>query len=112
MALTTIQRNARIYKRTGQTQVCSKSFAALSFISCGISNFKSSWNSSSSLVAPYFATLGNQSCNPFSPELSPCRLGNLVNYAVNVSTPNDAVAAVQFAKNHNIRFVIRNTGHE
>ncbi|KAM0168312.1 hypothetical protein ACHAPF_011111 [Botrytis cinerea] len=112
MALTTIQRNERIYKRTGQTQVCSKSFAALSFISCGLSNFKSSWNSSSSLVAPYFATLGNQSCNPFSPELSPCRLGNLVNYAVNVSTPNDAVAAVQFAKNHNIRFVIRNTGHD
>ncbi|TGO76857.1 hypothetical protein BELL_0134g00180 [Botrytis elliptica] len=70
------------------------------------------WNSSSSLIAPYFATLGNQSCNPFSSEQSLCSLGNLVNYAVNVSTPNDAVAAIQFAKNHNIRFVIRNTGHD
>ncbi|KAF7883178.1 uncharacterized protein EAF01_011687 [Botrytis porri] len=70
------------------------------------------WNSSSSLIAPYFATLGNQSCDPVSSEKSPCRLGNLVNYAVNVSTPNDAVAAIQFSKNHNIRFVIRNTGHD
>ncbi|KAF7943953.1 hypothetical protein EAE96_010367 [Botrytis aclada] len=70
------------------------------------------WNSSSSSIAPYFATLGNQSCDPFSSEQSPCRLGNLVNYVVNVSISNDAVAAVLFAKNHNIRFVIRNTGHE
>lgn len=70
------------------------------------------FNSSSSLIAPYFAILGNQSCDPYSHESSPCRLGNLVNYAVNVSKSEHVIAAIQFAKSHNIRFVIRNTGHD
>lgn len=65
--------------------------------------------SSSSVMQPYFA---NQSCDPFQPESRPCLLGNYVSYAVNVSTTDDVVAAVNFAKENNIRLVIRNTGHE
>ena len=57
----------------------------------------------------YFA---NQSCDAFTPKSRPCLLGNYVNYAVNVSTTDDVVAAIQFAQKNNIRFVIRNTGHE
>lgn len=63
-------------------------------------------------MAPFFA---NQSCDPFQPEARPCLLGNYVVYAVNLSTFNAAsevAAAVEFAHEHNIRFVIRNTGHE
>jgi len=63
-------------------------------------------------MSPFFA---NQSCDPFQPDARPCLLGNYVNYAVNLSTSNAAnevVAAVGFAHQHNIRFVIRNTGHE
>jgi hypothetical protein len=63
-------------------------------------------------MAPFFA---NQSCDPFQPEARPCSLGNYVHYAVNLSTFNAAsevAAAVRFAHEHNIRFVIRNTGHE
>lgn len=57
----------------------------------------------------YFA---NQSCDAFTSKSRPCLLGNYVNYAVNVSTTDDVVAAIQFAQKNNIRFVIRNTGHE
>lgn len=63
-------------------------------------------------MAPFFA---NQSCDPFQPEAMPCLLGNYVNYAVNLSTSNAAsevAAAIGFAQKHNVRFVIRNTGHE
>jgi hypothetical protein len=63
-------------------------------------------------MAPFFA---NQSCDPFQSESRPCLLGNYVDYAVNLSTFNAAgevAAAVGFAHEHNIRFVIRNTGHE
>lgn len=65
--------------------------------------------SSSSIMQTYFA---NDSCDPFSLEASPCLMGNYVDYAVNVSSANDVIAAINFAKKNNIRFVIRNTGHE
>ncbi|OKL63059.1 hypothetical protein UA08_01912 [Talaromyces atroroseus] len=65
--------------------------------------------SSSSVMQPYFA---NQSCDPFTPESQPCLLGNYVSYAVNVSSSDDVIAAIQFAQSNNIRFVIRNTGHD
>lgn len=57
----------------------------------------------------YFA---NQSCDPFTAESRPCLLGNFVSYAVNVSSSDDVIAAINFAKDNNIRFVIKNTGHE
>ncbi|CAG8054833.1 unnamed protein product [Penicillium nalgiovense] len=77
---------------------------------------KATWNmpqphfdSSSSVMQTFFA---NQSCDPFTPKSHPCRLGNYVNYAVNVSSSDQVVAAVNFARDNNIRFVIRNTGHD
>lgn len=60
-------------------------------------------------MAPFFA---NQSCDPFTPESKPCTLGNYVDYAINVTCPNDIAAGLAFAQEKNIRFVIRNTGHE
>ncbi|KAI0179866.1 FAD-binding domain-containing protein [Hypoxylon sp. FL1284] len=65
--------------------------------------------SSSSVMAPLFA---NQSCDPWQPQSKPCTLGNYVSYAVNVSGPDDVIAALQFADEKNVRFVIRNTGHD
>ncbi|QKX64758.1 uncharacterized protein TRUGW13939_11934 [Talaromyces rugulosus] len=79
-------------------------------------DLQSNWNlpqthfvSSSSVMQTYFS---NQSCDPFTSESSECRLGNYVNYAVNVSSSHDVAAAIKFAKSNNIRFVIRNTGHD
>ncbi|KAH6888514.1 hypothetical protein B0T10DRAFT_441523 [Thelonectria olida] len=65
--------------------------------------------SSSSVMAPLFA---NQSCDPFQPRGTSCALGNYVRYAVNASRTSDIIAAVKFAEQKNIRFVIRNTGHD
>ncbi|KAH6679766.1 hypothetical protein B0J14DRAFT_533858 [Halenospora varia] len=75
----------------------------------GWTNAQMHTDSSSSVMAPFFA---NQSCDPFTPSSSPCSLGNYVDYAVNVSSSGDIVAAVNFAQQNNIRFVIRNTGHD
>lgn len=39
-------------------------------------------------------------------------IGNLVQYAVNVSKPEHITKTLEFAKQHNIRFIVRNTGHD
>ncbi|KAJ5482960.1 FAD-linked oxidoreductase patO [Penicillium diatomitis] len=54
----------------------------------------------------------NQTCSPFSAESTPCTLGNFPSYAVNASSASDIQAAVNFARSNNIRFVIKNTGHD
>lgn len=60
-------------------------------------------------MAPFFA---NQSCDPFQPQSRPCELGNYVRYAVDVAGPEDIKTTIAFAQENNIRFVIRNTGHD
>ena len=60
-------------------------------------------------MAPWFT---NGSCDPFHPVSKPCTLGNYVSYAVNVSNPNHVSEALKFADKHNIRVVVRNTGHD
>ncbi|KAL4960182.1 FAD-dependent oxidoreductase [Aspergillus stella-maris] len=64
---------------------------------------------SSSIMAPFFA---NGSCDPFHPVEKPCTLDNYVVYAVNVTKHEHVSKAIQFAKEHNLRTVIRNTGHD
>ncbi|KAG7099189.1 hypothetical protein E1B28_001058 [Marasmius oreades] len=65
--------------------------------------------SSSSIMDPGFL---NKSCDPFDPRETPCRVGAYVQYAVNVSSVDHVIKTVQFVKEHNIRFVVRNTGHD
>ncbi|KFY17338.1 hypothetical protein V492_00748 [Pseudogymnoascus sp. VKM F-4246] len=65
--------------------------------------------SSSSIMAPFFA---NQSCDPWTPASRPCKLGNYVSFSVNATSAADIKKAVNFAREHNIRLVIRNTGHD
>ncbi|KAG9256537.1 FAD binding domain-containing protein [Emericellopsis atlantica] len=64
---------------------------------------------SSSVMAPFFA---NQSCDPFQPQSRTCELGNYVVYSVRAESASDVQAAIAFAQEHSIRFVIRNTGHD
>ncbi len=68
-----------------------------------------SYESSSSVMAPFFA---NGSCDPFHPVSKPCTLDNYIVYAVNVSKPEHISKAIQFTTEHNIRLVVRNTGHD
>lgn len=65
--------------------------------------------SSSSPMAYQFS---NNSCNPWLDPHTPCTLGSHVVYNVNATAVSHLHAAVAFARDHNIRLVIRNTGHD
>ncbi|KAI0844755.1 FAD-binding domain-containing protein [Daldinia vernicosa] len=65
--------------------------------------------SSSSTMAPFFT---NNSCNPFSEPDTTCSLGNYVTYAVEATDAADYQKVLEFSSSHNIRLVIRNTGHD
>lgn len=54
----------------------------------------------------------NDSCNPFLGPETPCTIGYHVAYAVNATSAKDFQTAIRFAKDNNIRLVIRNTGHD
>lgn len=60
-------------------------------------------------MAPFFT---NNSCNPFLDRHTSCSLGNFVSYAINATGVADYQAAIFFVRKHNIRLVIRNTGHD
>lgn len=70
---------------------------------------ESSVESPSSFMAPFFQ---NGTCSPFQPPDEACSLGNLVAYSINASSASDIAAGIRFAKDNNIRLVIKNTGHE
>ncbi|KAJ5667199.1 hypothetical protein N7507_003063 [Penicillium longicatenatum] len=65
--------------------------------------------SSSSIMA---ASVANESCDLFTATSSLCRLGNMVSYAVNVSSPAEIAQTMAYAADKNLRLVIRNTGHD
>ncbi|KAJ5470348.1 hypothetical protein N7530_007705, partial [Penicillium desertorum] len=67
------------------------------------------YETSSSIMAPFFA---EGVCDPFHPVSKPCTLGNYVRYSVDVTSPAQISNTVKFATEHNIRLVIRNTGHD
>ncbi|KAJ5663656.1 hypothetical protein N7507_004387 [Penicillium longicatenatum] len=60
-------------------------------------------------MSPYWQ---NRSCDPFTSPSKACTLGNYVDYAVNISSADDVSQALRFAQKHNIRVVIKNTGHD
>ena len=66
-----------------------------------------SYNSSSSIMAPFY-----QSYTPFSSVRSSCLLGDYADYAIDVTSPSDIAKCIAFATDNNIKLVIRNTGHE
>ncbi|KAH8688629.1 hypothetical protein BGW36DRAFT_442961 [Talaromyces proteolyticus] len=70
---------------------------------------KMHYESSSLIMALYFA---NQSCDPFLARDAPCRIRTHVQYTVNATNFFDIQKTIMFSKEHNIRLVIRNTGHD
>ncbi|RYO76372.1 hypothetical protein DL762_007065 [Monosporascus cannonballus] len=53
-----------------------------------------------------------ESCNPFSPASQPCESGNYASYSINVTGVEDVVAGIEFSRAHNVRLVVKNTGHD
>ncbi|RYP18465.1 hypothetical protein DL765_003919 [Monosporascus sp. GIB2] len=77
---------------------------------------KSNWllaetyvNTPAEVMNGYFQ---NQTCDPFTPADQSCELGNRASYSIAVTGAADVVAGLRFAKQHNIRLVIKNTGHD
>lgn len=64
---------------------------------------------SGEIMSPYWQ---NQSCDPFTAPSTPCALGNYVSYSIAVTGADDIRAGLRFAKDNNIRLVVKNTGHE
>ncbi len=58
---------------------------------------------------PYFYNL---SCSPFTPVDTPCELGERAVYSIDVRGPDDVQAGLEFATEHSIRLVVKNTGLE
>ncbi|KIA75361.1 isoamyl alcohol oxidase [Aspergillus ustus] len=55
---------------------------------------------------------GFGSCVIDSSKDTPCRQGRIPYYAVMAQTPQHIQTAIQFARHHNLRVAIRNTGHD
>lgn len=53
-----------------------------------------------------------ETCDPFAPRESPCTIGNYNSYTVDATETSHVQAALQFAKSNNLRFIVRNTGHD
>lgn len=58
---------------------------------------------------PYYQNL---TCSPFTPREQPCELGDRPVYSIKVSGAADVQAGLRFAKDNNIRLVVRSTGIE
>ncbi|CAL3967746.1 unnamed protein product [Diplocarpon coronariae] len=58
------------------------------------------------------ALFQNESCVPFTTRSTPCTLGNLVSYSINVTSARDVVAGLKFVRGNNVRLVVKNTGHD
>ncbi|KAL4982480.1 hypothetical protein BDW68DRAFT_195290 [Aspergillus falconensis] len=54
----------------------------------------------------------NNSCNPVSPPATTCDSSGYVSYSARVQGVRDVQKTITFAKRHNVRLVIRNTGHD
>ncbi|KAI1431256.1 FAD-binding domain-containing protein [Xylaria sp. CBS 124048] len=64
--------------------------------------------SSSPMAYPF----SNNSCNPFVDPDVACTIGYYVAYAINVTEPAHVQAGINFSNKHNVRLVVRNTGHD
>src|SRR5689334_10377383 len=53
-----------------------------------------------------------RTCQPTTDSNGTCTLGAFPSYSVNVSTTSQVQLTVNFARNANIRLVIKNTGHD
>ena len=97
--------------------VCRYSFGNVSYYDAtACAKLKASWNlvdphllSSSSMMQQLWV---NASCDPFDPPSTACLVDGYVLYTINVTQQSDVKAGLRFVQDHNIRLVVRNTGHD
>ncbi|KAI0526513.1 putative 6-hydroxy-D-nicotine oxidase [Xylaria bambusicola] len=66
-------------------------------------------NDPTSIMSPLFQ---GKTCMPQNGDDGTCELGGFPSYAVNISTVAQIQLAINFARNTNIRLIIKNTGHD
>ncbi|PWY96635.1 FAD binding domain protein [Aspergillus sclerotioniger CBS 115572] len=108
--------SGRLIATTPLGSVCHTNNTFTSYDASACASLRSIWDypsthytTSSSPMAPWFT---NFSCNPFFHSNTPCTIGPLIRYAVNATSASDYQKTLNFTQTHNIRLVIRNTGHD
>ncbi|TGJ80340.1 hypothetical protein E0Z10_g8427 [Xylaria hypoxylon] len=66
-------------------------------------------NDPTSVMSPLFQ---GKTCMPQNGDDGTCELGGFPSYAVNISTVAQIQLAINFARNTNVRLVVKNTGHD
>jgi len=66
-------------------------------------------NDPTSIMSPFYT---GSSCIPGFDANAPCKLGGYPEYVVNATSAQQIQTAVNFARTHKIRLVIKNTGHD
>ncbi|KAI0413623.1 putative FAD-dependent isoamyl alcohol oxidase [Xylaria grammica] len=110
---TTVQ--GRLIQTVPQASICHTSpFAGFDADAC--STLQSTWALTETYeVKPaefMNAYYQNQSCDPFTDSSKPCELGNYAAYSIDVTGPDDVIAAINFAHEQNVRLVVKSTGHD
>ncbi|KAL7952376.1 hypothetical protein V8C34DRAFT_310065 [Trichoderma compactum] len=72
-------------------------------------NYNATIDSPAEFLNMYFE---NYTCDPFTPQSKPCSLGYYASYITNATGAADVQAGISFAKQHNVRLNIKNTGHD
>ncbi|KAF2119262.1 hypothetical protein BDV96DRAFT_596006 [Lophiotrema nucula] len=66
-------------------------------------------DSSTAVMSGYWQT---DACSPYTPRNQTCELGNYAPYTITATSAADIQAGVKFAQSKNLRFVVKNTGHD
>lgn len=113
--IATVPIGAPCFKKT--YDVTTQQYDLSTYDEAACANVKTNWidpvfhePSSSSAMATYFA---KGACNPFNTSVdAECEIGGYVQYAIDVGGDDHVRAGLAFAQKHNIRILVRNTGHE
>ncbi|KAI1431263.1 hypothetical protein GGR50DRAFT_700231 [Xylaria sp. CBS 124048] len=96
--------------------VCHDSFPGVEFDAEKCADIQANWAvpdlHEATEHSPMAAFWANVSCDPFTSRESQCIIGTYVPYAVKALTAADYQATIAFARENNLRLVIRNTGHD
>lgn len=63
-------------------------------------------------VSNHWLLWTNNTCLPSNNQGEPCTLGYLPKYVIMAKTKDHIKAGIDFARENNVRLVIRNTGHD
>lgn len=98
----------------GRILICSELFLSVTTERLDLAQPRYSANHPSSIMAVLYQGL---TCMPDDGTLTPvsahtCQIGGYPVYVINAESVRDIQAGVNFARNSNIRLVIKNTGHD